>query len=125
MANRTIAPYECSFPYHEFIRDEMKKTAASRARSAVFETLHLAHIMTETNRGIIAGMNRTGRLKWKDYLLSCVDADGMEHDVNMAQRLEYQDGTRKKATQDYHGSGRPHTYSRLGLPRSARLAERV
>ena len=117
VANRTIAPYECSFPYHEFIRDEMKKTAASRTRSAVFETLHLAHIMTETNRGIIAGMNRGGKDKWKDYLLSCVDTDGMEHDVHMALRLEYQDGTRKKATQDYHGSGRPHTHALVFLDR--------
>ena len=35
---------------------------------------------------------------------------GQEHAVKLFLRVEFQDGTRKAPTQDYHGSGRPHVH---------------
>ena len=59
--------------------------------------------------GMLAG--KTGNSKrdpWQQHLLKATDADGKELNVRVFLRVEFQDGTRKAPTQDYHGSGRPH-----------------
>ena len=40
----TIAPYEWSFPYHDYVLDEMAKALRSRLHLPAGETLHLAHV---------------------------------------------------------------------------------
>eukprot|EP00439_Symbiodinium_sp_Y106_P008083 s9194_g1.t1 len=62
-------------------------------------------------RGVLAG--RTGhasRDPWQRHLLQAVGSDGDVHPVHVFLRVEFQDGTRKAPTQDYHGSGRPHIH---------------
>ena len=59
--------------------------------------------------GLLAG--KTGvksKDPWRRHLLHAVDEAGTAHVVRVFVRIEFQDGTRKAPTQDYHGSGRPH-----------------
>ena len=51
---------------------------------------------------------------WIQHLKTLVVEDRMEEaDVMHFLRIEFQDGTRKDPTQDYHGSGRPHLHGVL------------
>ena len=64
--------------------------------------------------GLLTGTNqpRTRRDRcWSKHILSCKTGDGKKSTVvNFFSRLEFQDGSRKKGTQKYHGSGRPHLH---------------
>ena len=107
----TISPYEWSMPYHVWLRDEMAKELRGRLHLAVAESLHVTHVLLQVVRGVLAG--RTGhasRDPWQRHLLQAVGSDGEVHPVHVFLRVEFQDGTRKAPTQDYHGSGRPHIH---------------
>ena len=110
----TFAPYEWSFPYHVWIRDAMSKQLRGRLFLPVAETLHLAHVMTQVVRGLLTGRSHGDRReggRWTTHLLAARDPrTGRILDLPFFARLEFQDGTRKAATQDYHGSGRPHVH---------------
>ena len=110
----TFAPYEWSFPYHAWIRDSLAKQLRGRLFLPIPETLHLAHVMTQIARGLLTGRsNGVGRYdggRWTKHLLYARDGRGQILDLPFFSRLEFQDGTRKQATQDYHGSGRPHVH---------------
>ena len=54
---RTRAPLERSFPYHMWILDEMAKCGKGRQELAGPETLHMAHVLKELDRGYFTGMN--------------------------------------------------------------------
>ena len=110
----TFAPYEWSFPYHVWIRDAMSKQLRGRLFLPVGETLHLAHVMSQVVRGLLTGRShgdpREGG-RWTRHLLAARHPrSGAILDLPFFARLEFQDGTRKAATQDYHGSGRPHVH---------------
>ena len=107
----TISPYEWSMPYHVWLRDEMAKELRGRLHLAVAESLHVTHVLLQVVRGVLAG--RTGkpsRDPWQRHLLQAVGPGGEVHPVHVFLRVEFQDGTRKAPTQDYHGSGRPHIH---------------
>ncbi|CAK8987418.1 unnamed protein product, partial [Durusdinium trenchii] len=107
----TMSPYEFSMPYHAWLLDELAKDLRGRLHLAVPESLHVTHVLLQVIRGLLAG--KTGvRSKdpWKRHLLQALDADGRPHPVQVFLRVEFQDGTRKAPTQDYHGSGRPHVH---------------
>ena len=110
----TFAPYEWSFPYHVWIRDAMSKQLRGRLFLPVAETLHLAHVMSQLVRCLLTGRSRGDRReggRWTRHLLAARDPrTGRVLDLPFFARLEFQDGTRKAATQDYHGSGRPHVH---------------
>ena len=53
----TVAPYEWSFPYHEWVQDEMEKLCRKRLRLPVAETLHLAHVLTQVVKELMTGAN--------------------------------------------------------------------
>ena len=112
---RTRAPLERSFPYHIWILDEMAKCGKGRQELAGPETLHMAHVLKELDRGYFSGMNRrtAGRADrwWKEHLLGARDGSGTQTVVNFTSRLEFQDGKRKAATQSYHGRGTIHSHS--------------
>ena len=112
---RTRAPIETTFPYHQWVLDEMEKSGHSRRHLAGPETLHMAHVLTELDRGLFTGTNtknfsRADRC-WTDHILGASDGSGRDTVVNFCSRLEFQDGKRKKGTQKYHGSGRVHSHS--------------
>ena len=109
---RTRAPYEPSFPYHVWALDEMAKAGRGRQALAGPETLHMAHVLKEFDRGCFSGINRrmTGRA-WKEHLLGAADGSGAQTVVNFVSRLEFQDGKRKTGTQRYHGRGTVHSHS--------------
>ena len=108
----TLAPYEWSFPYHEWLRDEMSKMLKERLFLPIGETLHVVHVLIQALKGLILG--QTGRKQkrqpWKSNLFRIVDENGQPRRLHFFLRLEYQDGTRKAPTQDYHGSGRVHVH---------------
>jgi len=106
----TKAPYEKSFPYHVFVVDQLHKQHLHRQDSASIEALHMAHILTENVRGVNTGVNCRGRGKWSRHLLQDPDLGPDQGRVAVMLRLEFQDGTRKAPTQDYHGSGRVHDH---------------
>ena len=121
----TISPYEWSFPYHQWLLDEMAKQLWSRRHLAVPESLHVTHVLLQTVQG--QGNSPFFEFRVLAQTLSCVcvalfcgrsagwqgeDDQGPRPMAGARQwtflRLEFQDGTRKAPTQDYHGSGRPH-----------------
>ena len=112
---RTRAPLERSFPYHIWILDEMAKCGKGRQELAGPETLHMAHVLKELDRGYFSGMNRrtAGRADrwWTEHLLGAADGSGTQTVVNFTSRLEFQDGKRKAASQSYHGRGTIHSHS--------------
>ena len=112
---RTRAPIESTFPYHQWVLDEMQKSSHGRRHLAGPETLHMAHVLTEFDRGLFTGTNtrnfsRADRC-WRDHILGASDGSGCSTVVNFCSRLEFQDGKRKRGTQKYHGSGRVHSHS--------------
>ena len=105
----TLAPSEWTMPYHVFVEDTMKKLLKERLHLPVEETLHLSHVLIQTAKGLLMG--ETGSRKdWKNHIFRCTGKDGTERRFKAFLRLEFQDGTRKESTQDYHGSGRPHVH---------------
>ena len=120
----TIAPYEWSFPYHVALRDAMTKTQAGRQEYALLETLHMTHVMTEAVWGLLCGRHKQKLIKdcENDYqIIPAVNEDGTAVDVFPVLRHEFQDGTHKDPTQEYHGSGRPHTHALLWSARPEQL----
>ena len=116
----TLTPWELSAPYHEFLLHDMKQLLCTRLHLATWETLHLAHLCTQLVSGLLTGTNRQNHARnrgsWQKHILSCKTADGNKDTViNFFTRLEFQDGSRKQATQMYHGSGRPHLHCLLWL----------
>ena len=107
----TIAPYEWSFPYHCWIRDAMDKLLRRRLFLPIAESLHMVHVMLQTVRGLLTGK---GAGTWDRHLLHAKRADGSRVELSYFIRIEFQDGARKAATQDYHGSGRPHAHVQGG-----------
>ena len=108
----TLAPYEWTFPYHKWILHDMAELLRSRIYLPYGESLHQAHVMIQTVRGLIAGKQGG---TWKKQSLCANNADGDPVWIHYFTRLEFQDGTRKLPTQGYHGSGRPHIHVLLWL----------
>ena len=107
----TLSPYEWSFPYHQFVLDEMSKELRDRMHLPLAETLHITHVLLQTVKGLLVGSTgHPAKDPWKRQLCQAWDEEGIQHKVHVFLRLEFQDGTRKAPTQDYHGSGRPHIH---------------
>ena len=135
----TVAPYEWSFPYHEWVQDEAKKLLRARLQLPVAESLHIAHVLAETVLGFLTGFNQqsTGAKKeraWKSHVFAAQDGSGRKTVLNFFGRLEYQDGKRKRyvnqqeaATQFYHGRGTVHLHLLVWLQNveAAKLEESV
>ena len=51
----TIAPYEWSHPYHDWVRDAMAKAMSARLFLPVAEATSMAHVMLQTVRGLLTG----------------------------------------------------------------------
>ena len=113
----TISPYEWTFPYHEFLKDEMQKSLRSTLHLPIAETLHIAHILVETVEGVVAGGLNLGQSSWKNHLLGPKDGSCAQTILSYYARLEFQDGKRKRfvgnqeaKSQFYHGRGTPHVH---------------
>jgi hypothetical protein len=119
----TVAPYEFTFPYHDFILDEMVKALRTRTYLPAAETLHIAHVLAQSIIGLLAGANRKqqGRSDrcWKNQVFRARDDSGEQVVVNFFARLEYQDGKRKRVVlkqgargpMNYHGRGTVHVHA--------------
>ncbi|CAE7346144.1 PIF1 [Symbiodinium natans] len=108
----TLAPYERSFPYHAYLLDEMQKLLRERMRLPAFECLHLTHTMLQVTRSLLAGRGRHRGTGWTRHLLG--KGQGLDG-VHFFTRIEFQDGSKKAGTQQYHGSGRPHVHALFWL----------
>ena len=71
----TVAPWELSFPYSEFLLDELRKELRTRYGAPPHETLHITHCMLEAVRGFMAGGPGApgDRAKWSRFLLQGED----------------------------------------------------
>ena len=74
----------------------------------IIETLVITHQMTEVAHGLLMGA--TSKATWKSHLLRARNHAGDQIHFPFFLRIEFQDGSRKEPTQDYHGSGRPHLH---------------
>lgn len=117
---RTRAPYEKSFPYHEWVLHEMRLAGRPRLHLGGAETLHQAHVLLELDKGLMSGTRgATGRpdRQWQDQnLLGPQRQPGDDGPLpqtvlSRVTRLEFQDGKRKPAKQAYHGRGSAHSHS--------------
>ena len=112
----TIAPYEWSFPYHQWLQDELTKSLLARLEMPVAETLHLAHVLTQAVKGLLTGANEGMKPKREHIFSSCEGSGRVRHWV---ARLEFQDGKRKRHVhrdgQFYHGRGAVHVHILLWL----------
>lgn len=124
----TLAPWEPSFPYHQFMLDEMQKLLCSRTKLPALEAMHLAHVMLDTCRYFLAGHGKQKGRGWTQHLLGGkLPGYDVDNCVSFFTRIEYQDGSKKEGTQRYHGSGRPHVHALFWLrktkpPRSWKTA---
>eukprot|EP00435_Cladocopium_sp_Y103_P046366 s2601_g13.t1 len=111
---RTRAPYERTFPYHRWVMDEQAKLGRRRMHLAGPETLHMAHVLLQLDKGFICGdkysVNQPSKT-WQNHLLGCADGTNRPTVQTRVTRLEFQDGKRKLATQKYHGRGTTHSHS--------------
>ena len=112
---RTRAPYERSFPYHEWVMHEQRILGRERQHLAGAETLHMAWALQQLDKGYICGRkynNNQASRNWKGHVLGPEDAGSSTSTVVAhVTRLEFQDGKRKQATQKYHGRGTVHSHS--------------
>ena len=112
---RTRAPFERTFPYHVWVMHEQAALGRPRQHLAGAETLHMAHILLQLDKGIICGdMSTTGRAdrQWTGHVLGPRDPnDSTKTVLAHVTRLEFQDGKRKQASQRYHGRGTVHSHS--------------
>ena len=109
----TFSPYEWSFPYHILLRDEMQKCFRGRLHLPLGETLHMTHVLIQLHKRLLCGLNTgryAGNRRWETHLFHATTTSGATAQYFLFLRLEFQDGTRKLPTQDYHGSGRVHTH---------------
>ena len=122
----TLAPYEWSFPLHQWVEDEMKKQMRSKLHLPVAETLHIAHVLAQSVIGLLTGANRTkdeGKKKaWSSHVFGPKDGSKRKTVVNHFARLEFQDGKRKRyinwqelAQLFYHGRGTVHVHLLIWL----------
>ena len=91
----TFAPWEMSFPYSEFLLDELRKQLRGRYGAPAHETLHIATCMLEAVRGFMAGgAGAPGdKTKWSRFLLQGKDVEGKPAGCfHFFTRLEFQDG---------------------------------
>ncbi|CAE7436900.1 unnamed protein product, partial [Symbiodinium sp. CCMP2456] len=112
----TIAPYEWSFPYHQWLQDELTKSLRARLDAPVAETLHLAHVLSQAVKGLLTGANEGMQAKREHVFTSGEGPGKVRHWV---ARLEFQDGKRKRHVyrnnQFYHGRGTVHVHILLWL----------
>ena len=106
----TLSPSEWTMPYHIFVRDRMEKLLKERLHLPVEETLHIAHVLTQTAKGFLMGATSGKVESWKDNVFHVQDPRSLGRRLHAFMRLEFQDGTRKLPSQDYHGSGRAHLH---------------
>ncbi|CAE8598256.1 unnamed protein product [Polarella glacialis] len=117
----TIAPYEWSAPYHEWMLDEMQRTCQRRLDLPAAETFHLAHLLVQAAKGLITGANWQRQEKgrcWVEHILAPVDGSSEATVADFCIRLEFQDGKRKRWTrsaQNYHGRGTVHLHMLVWL----------
>eukprot|EP00438_Fugacium_kawagutii_P012731 Skav203736 [mRNA] locus=scaffold68:197214:199967:+ [translate_table: standard] len=116
----TLAPWEPSYPYHNYMLDEMQKLLCERTRLPAFEAMHLAHTMLEICRSLLAGKGAQGSTGWTQHLLGGkLPGYDVDNCIGFFTRIEYQDGSKKESTQRYHGSGRPHVHALFWLKSKA------
>ena len=117
----TIAPYEWSFPMHQWVTDEMHKQLRSQLHLPVAETLHIAHVLAQAVHGLMTGANKAttdgGHTGWRSHIFAAKDGSNKATVVNYFGRLEFQDGKRKRyvnmteaARMFYHGRGTVHLH---------------
>ena len=98
----TIAPYEYSFQYHEWLRDQMAKELRARMHLPVEETMHVTHSMLQIVRGFMSGTNQqtAGRndRSWTKHVFAARDGSGHRARIVIFTRVEFQDGSRKEGT---------------------------
>ena len=112
---RTRAPYERTFPYHRWVMHEQAALGKPRMHLPMAETLHMAHVLMQLDKGYICGSKRnSGRQdrNWRGHVLGPADPrSSLSTVVGHVTRLEFQDGKRKRASQKYHGRGTVHSHS--------------
>lgn len=106
LAMITQSMREEMFPYPHWVCDAMDKACRSRVMLPVAETLATTHSLIQTIKGSILGQTAPRNI-WQSHLLAPICAENF----GVFNRVEFQDGSRKAPTQDYHGSGRAHTHS--------------
>ena len=86
-------------------QDELAKSLKERLYLPVSETLHLAHVLTQTVKSLLADT--------KQGIFAAGPEQGSV--VYWVARLEFQDGMRKRRVHSYHGRGTPHAHILLWL----------
>ena len=75
--------------------------------------MHQTHLLLQINKNFVSGQNQPDARAANNYLTQILPRerpDGTTIPISNFGRIEFQDGKRKKATQSYHGSGRPHLH---------------
>ena len=124
----TISPYEYSFPYHEWLTDELEKACAQRLHGPAAETLHIAHVLSQAVAGLLAGANDGIDAK-AEHVFAAADPEQLAAGDNPVRhwvaRLEFQDGKRARHVwrdpRFYHGSGRVHVHVLVRLSKLSGL----
>ena len=131
----TVSPYEWSFPYAQWVEDEMAKELRSKTHLPVAETLHIAHVLGQTIEGFLTGANNLkknsntkNKKGWEKHVFGAKDGSGKNTVRAHFARAEFQDGKRKRyvgeqeaASQFYHGRGTVHVHLLVWLENEASI----
>ena len=83
----TVAPNEWSFPYHEWVRDEMEKLLKERLVLPVAEMLHMVDVMGQAVKGLLLGhTGGHGKQAWTSNIFRVLDEQGQARQSPRARR---------------------------------------
>eukprot|EP00973_Karenia_brevis_P022470 3093277-Karenia_brevis.AAC.1 len=123
----TVAPFEWSAPYHEWLLHEMETTLRTRTNLPAAETFHLAHLLLQTAEGLISGTNyrrsKASHRCWHEHILGAKNTR-TQTVSEIFGRLEYQDGKNKRRLhkrQTYHGRGTIHLHLLVWLRKAEQI----
>lgn len=113
----TVAPgaFDTTWPVH--LHDSWLKSCKPMLATGILESCHLLHVLQEIIRGYLVG--------GKQELRGCCTASPFQNGsackvLCWAARVEFQDGTRRRTDQTYHGTGLPHVHAIFWLSAAER-----
>lgn len=83
----TISPFEWTFPFPPWLEQLRRQTARGPTELAIYETLHIAHIIKQYIRGYLCGSNTN---KWKQHVFAKKSDPSVSNVTNYFYRFEFQ-----------------------------------
>ena len=91
----TINPYEWTFPFPQWVKNDQQLTSCRPTKQAGFETVHIAHTLEQIVCGYLCGSNDA---RWNKHVFSYENKKGRSNINTYYSRYEFQ----KRGTMHLH-----------------------